>query len=116
MLARTGGQGPAQPIGVRAVAGRVDSGGNSGTRCAFAGLPSGSSDGIEGSQKGTDTQLKSLKPQDKAYKIADALGLYVTVAASGTRSFQYDYRLDDKREAFNNVGAPSKRSSRRANR
>lgn len=48
----------------------------------------------------TDTQLKSLKPQGKAYKITDALGLYVTVAASGTRSFRYDYRLDGKRETL----------------
>ena len=48
----------------------------------------------------TDTQLRSLKPQGKAYKIADALGLHVTVAASGTRSFRYDYRLDGKRETL----------------
>lgn len=48
----------------------------------------------------TDTQLRSLKPQDKAYKITDALGLYVTVATSGTRSFRYDYRLDGKRETL----------------
>lgn len=48
----------------------------------------------------TDAQLRSLKPQGKAYKITDALGLYVTVAASGTRSFRYDYRLDGKRETL----------------
>lgn len=48
----------------------------------------------------TDTQLKSLKSQGKAYKIADAQGLYVTVATSGTKSFRYDYRLDGKRETL----------------
>jgi len=48
----------------------------------------------------TDSQLKSLKPQGKAYKIADAQGLYVTVATSGTKSFRYDYRLDGKRETL----------------
>ena len=48
----------------------------------------------------TDTQLKSLKPQGKAYKIADALGLYVAVSASGTKTFRYDYRLDGKRETL----------------
>ncbi|HNQ56817.1 MAG TPA: tyrosine-type recombinase/integrase [Candidatus Desulfobacillus denitrificans] len=48
----------------------------------------------------TDTQLRSLKPQGKAYKIADAQGLYVTVATSGTKSFRYDYRLDGKRETL----------------
>lgn len=48
----------------------------------------------------TDTQLKTIKPKDKAFKIADALGLYVTVAPSGTKSFRYDYRLDGKRETL----------------
>ena len=48
----------------------------------------------------TDTQLRSLKPQGKAYKIADAQGLYVAVANSGTKSFRYDYRLDGKRETL----------------
>lgn len=48
----------------------------------------------------TDTQLRSFKPQGKAYKIADAQGLYVTVATSGTKSFRYDYRLDGKRETL----------------
>lgn len=45
----------------------------------------------------TDSQLKSLKPGDKAYKVADALGLYVTVATTGTKAFRYDYRFDGKR-------------------
>lgn len=48
----------------------------------------------------TDTQLRNLKPQCKAYKIADTRGLYVTVAPSGTKSFRYDYRLDGKRETL----------------
>ena len=48
----------------------------------------------------TDTQLKTVKPKDKAFKLADALGLYVTVAPSGTKSFRYDYRLDGKRETL----------------
>lgn len=48
----------------------------------------------------TDTQLKTLKPDNKAFKVADALGLYVTVAPSGTKSFRYDYRLDGKRETL----------------
>jgi integrase len=48
----------------------------------------------------TDYQLKTVSPRDKAFKIADALGLYVTVAPSGTKSFRYDYRLDGKRETL----------------
>lgn len=51
-------------------------------------IPSGCSDGIERQQKGSDMltgiQLRSLKPQGKAYKIIDDLGFYATVAASGT--------------------------------
>lgn len=45
----------------------------------------------------TDSQLRTLKPRDTAYKVADALGLYVTITPAGTKSFRYDYRLDGKR-------------------
>ncbi len=31
----------------------------------------------------TDTQLKTLKPREKAYKVADALGLCVVVGCLG---------------------------------
>lgn len=48
----------------------------------------------------TDTQLKVAAPRGKAFKIADALGLYITVAPSGTKSFRYDYRLGGKRETL----------------
>ena len=48
----------------------------------------------------TDTQLKTLKPREKAYKVADALGLYVSIAPSGSKSFRFDYRLDGKRETL----------------
>jgi hypothetical protein len=41
----------------------------------------------------TDTHLKTLKPRDKSYKVADALGLYVTVTPAGSKSFRFDYRL-----------------------
>ncbi len=46
----------------------------------------------------TDTKLKSLKPRDKLYKIADRDGLYVAVTASGTVSFRYDYHINGHRE------------------
>ncbi len=48
----------------------------------------------------TDTHLKTLKPRDKAYKVADALGLYVTVTPAGSKSFRFDYRLAGKRETL----------------
>lgn len=48
----------------------------------------------------TDTQLRNLKPRDKAFKVSDRDGLYVAVSTSGTKSFRYDYRLDGKRETL----------------
>jgi integrase len=48
----------------------------------------------------TDSQLKILKPREKAYKVSDALGLYVAVSATGSKSFRFDYRLDGKRETL----------------
>lgn len=48
----------------------------------------------------TDTHLKTLKPRDKSYKVADALGLYVTVTPAGSKSFRFDYRLAGKRETL----------------
>jgi integrase len=48
----------------------------------------------------TDTQLRNLKPTDKAFKVADRDGLYVAVSPSGTKAFRYDYRVDGKRETL----------------
>ena len=41
----------------------------------------------------TDTALKALKPQAKAFKVSDGKGMYVMVLPSGTKTFRYDYRL-----------------------
>lgn len=48
----------------------------------------------------TDTQLRNLRPGDRAFKVADRDGLYVAVSPVGTKSFRYDYRLDGKRETL----------------
>ena len=48
----------------------------------------------------TDLKLKSLKPREKAYKVADRDGMYVTVSPAGTISFRYDYRLNGRRETL----------------
>ncbi|HEN3658799.1 TPA: integrase arm-type DNA-binding domain-containing protein [Yersinia enterocolitica] len=48
----------------------------------------------------TDTKLKALKPKDKLYKVSDRDGLYVAVLTSGTVSFRYDYRINDRRETL----------------
>lgn len=62
----------------------------------------------------TDTHLKGLKPRDKLYKVADALGLYVTITPTGVKSFRYDYRLDGRRETLvvgrYEDGTPSRRA------
>lgn len=48
----------------------------------------------------TDTALRSLKPKEKPYKIADRDGMYAYVATSGTITFRYDYRLNRRRETL----------------
>ncbi|WP_230481985.1 tyrosine-type recombinase/integrase [Sphingomonas sp. Leaf21] len=46
----------------------------------------------------TDAALKSLKPKDKLYKVADRDGMYALVQPSGKIVFRYDYRLNGRRE------------------
>lgn len=48
----------------------------------------------------TDTKLKNLKPAEKAYKVTDREGLYVSVQPGGTISFRYDYRFNGRRETL----------------
>jgi integrase len=48
----------------------------------------------------TNTSLKTLKTQDKTYKVADRDGLYVTVSPKGLVTFRYDYRLNGRRETL----------------
>jgi integrase len=46
----------------------------------------------------TDTALKSLKPRDKTYTVADDRGLYVEVFPTGGVVWRYRYRLNGKAE------------------
>lgn len=48
----------------------------------------------------TDSKIKSLKPKDKLYKVADRDGLYVSVTPFGTITFRYDYRFNGRRETL----------------
>ena len=48
----------------------------------------------------TDTELKKLKPTDKAFKVSDRDGMYVSVSTTGTKSFRYDYRINGRRETL----------------
>lgn len=48
----------------------------------------------------TDARLRSLKPTGRPYKITDRDGLYVSVSATGTRSFRYNFSIGDKQQTL----------------
>lgn len=48
----------------------------------------------------TETKLKTLKPAEKLYKVADRDGLYVAVLPSGGISFRYNYRINGRQETL----------------
>jgi len=47
-----------------------------------------------------DTHIKSLKPKEKAYKVADGGGLYLFVTPSGSKLWRLDYRFAGKRRTL----------------
>ena len=44
----------------------------------------------------TDTQIRNLKPAEKAKKYADGGGLYLYVARTGSKLWRMAYRFNDK--------------------
>lgn len=48
----------------------------------------------------TDVALRSLKPKEKLYKVADRDGMYAVVQPSGAIVFRIDYRLNGRRETL----------------
>jgi hypothetical protein len=48
----------------------------------------------------TDAKLKSIKPQQRAYKVADRDGLYVAVSSAGGISFRFNYRVNGRQETL----------------
>ncbi|MFW1859213.1 tyrosine-type recombinase/integrase [Acinetobacter defluvii] len=44
----------------------------------------------------TDTKIKSLKPRDKTYRVADYNGLCIEIRPSGTKLWRYRYRFNTK--------------------
>lgn len=48
----------------------------------------------------TDIKLKTLKPEERIYKVTDSQGLYVAVSPKGGKSFRFDYRIDGRRETL----------------
>lgn len=47
-----------------------------------------------------DLQIRNAKPKEKAYKMADGLGMYVVVMPSGSKVFHWDYRYKGKRKTI----------------
>ncbi len=45
----------------------------------------------------TDMALRALKPRERAYKVADRVGMYVLIALSGSKTFRFDYRHAGRR-------------------
>ena len=50
----------------------------------------------------TDTQIKNLKPENKRYKVKDALGLYIVVEPTGTKIWRqrYYWQKKEQQETF----------------
>lgn len=46
----------------------------------------------------TDVAIKTAKPRDKAYKLADSGGLYIEIAPSGGKWWRYKYRFEGKEQ------------------
>jgi integrase len=44
----------------------------------------------------TDTKIKTAKPREKGYRLSDGAGLYLWIAPSGVKSWQYRYKLAGK--------------------
>jgi integrase len=44
----------------------------------------------------TDLAIKSAKPKEKSYKLADSGGLYIEISPSGGKWWRYKYRFDGK--------------------
>jgi Arm DNA-binding domain len=52
----------------------------------------------------TDARIRSLKPADKPYKVADFEGLYLMVNPSGSKLWRFKYRMAGK-EKLLSIGA-----------
>ncbi len=48
----------------------------------------------------TDTRIRTLKPKDKVYRVADANGLTLEVKTSGVKVWRYRYRIGGKPKMF----------------
>ena len=44
----------------------------------------------------TDIKVKTAKPKDKPYKLADGGGMYLLINTNGSKYWRMKYRLDRK--------------------
>ncbi len=54
----------------------------------------------------TDTKIKSLKARKKAYKLADANGLYIYVTPKGTKYWRQKYRINGREKLLSHGEYP----------
>ena len=48
----------------------------------------------------TNLQVKQAKPKEKAYKLADAKGMYLQISPKGQKYWRMDYRYGGKRKTL----------------
>jgi hypothetical protein len=48
----------------------------------------------------TDTKVKTAKPQDKPYKLTDGRGMYLLVNKTGSKYWQYRFRINGKQGTY----------------
>ena len=48
----------------------------------------------------SNATVKSAKPRDKKYKLADGAGLYCEVLVTGTKVWRYNYRINEKQKTL----------------
>ncbi|MEO7380621.1 MAG: Arm DNA-binding domain-containing protein, partial [Paracoccaceae bacterium] len=51
----------------------------------------------------SDTTIRALKPRDRAYKVSDFDGMFLIVKPTGSRLWQFKYRIDG-REKLLSIG------------
>ena len=48
----------------------------------------------------TDKTCKTLKPQEKLYRLLDQNGLYIVIHPSGAKTWQFRYQLNGKQMTY----------------
>lgn len=48
----------------------------------------------------TDIKVKTAKPKDKPYKLADGGGMYLLINTNGSKYWRMKYRFAGKKDAF----------------